>query len=375
MNQIKMEIEIASLQEKRIQKAGLMDIFEKVVNGERLSFDDGVKLYTTNDILSLGFLANIVRERFNGNRTYFVKNHIINYSNICELDCKFCSFYRKENQDGAYRFTLEQIFEKIRPLKDEIVEVHIVGALDPKLPWEYYIDMMRGIKEINPKINIKAFTAVEIDYFAKMFGKTYEEILTELKEAGLDTMPGGGAEVFSERVRQRLFPDKIGAREWLEVHRIAHRLGIRTNATMLYGHMETIEERVNHLIKLRELQDETKGFLAFIPLPYHPKNNKYAGDWTTGLQNLKSFAVARLMLDNFPHIKCFWVSTGVKVAQVSQSFGVDDLDGTVREERIYHMAGADTVQYLSKNQLIKLIKDAGKIPVERDAYYNVIAEY
>jgi aminodeoxyfutalosine synthase len=370
-----MEVEILSVQEKQIQKAGLIDILEKVLEGRRLSFDDGVRLYKTDDILSLGFLANIVRERFNGNKTYFVKNHIINYSNICELDCKFCSFYRKEGQDGAYRFTLEQIFDKIRPLKDEIVEVHIVGALDPKLPWDYYLDMLRGIKEINPNINIKAFTAVEIDYFAKNFGKTYEEVLVELKNAGLDTIPGGGAEVFSERVRQRLFPDKIGANEWLEVHRIAHKLGIRTNATMLYGHMETIEERVIHLMKLRELQDETGGFLAFIPLPYHPKNNKYAGDWTTGLQNLKSFALARLMLDNFPHIKCFWVSTGVKVAQISQSFGVDDLDGTVREERIYHMAGADTSQYLSKNQLIKLIKDAGRVPVERDAYYNVIAEY
>ena len=370
-----MEIEISPVQERYIQKAGLMYIFEKVVEGERLTFEDGVKLYGTNDILVLGFLANIVRERLNGDKTYFVKNHIINYSNICELDCKFCSFYRKEGQEGAYRFSLEQIFEKIRPLKDEIVEVHIVGALDPRLPWEYYLDMMRGIKDINPKINIKAFTAVEIDYFARMFGKTYEEVLSELKEAGLDTMPGGGAEVFSERVRQKLFPDKIGAKEWLEVHRTAHKLGIRTNATMLYGHMETVEERVEHLIKLRELQDETGGFLTFIPLPYHPKNNKYAGDWVTGLQNLKSFAVARLMLDNFPHIKCFWVSTGVKVAQISQNFGVDDLDGTVREERIYHMAGADTAQYLSKNQLIKLIKDAGRTPIERDAYYNVIAEY
>ncbi len=370
-----MEVEILPVQEKQIQRAGLIDILEKVLEGKRLSFDEGVRLYKTDDILSLGFLANIVRERLSGNKTYFVKNHIINYSNICELDCKFCSFYRKEGQDGAYRFTLEQIFEKIRPLKDEIVEVHIVGSLDPKLPWDYYLDMLRGIKEINPSINIKAFTAVEIDYFAKIFGKTYEEVLVELKNAGLDTMPGGGAEVFSERVRQRLFPDKIGADEWLEVHRTAHKLGIRTNATMLYGHMETIEERVIHLMKLRELQDETGGFLAFIPLPYHPKNNKYAGDWTTGLQNLKSFAVARLMLDNFPHIKCFWVSTGVKVAQISQSFGVDDLDGTVREERIYHMAGADTAQYLSKNQLIKLIKDAGRIPIERDAYYNVIAEY
>lgn len=370
-----MEIEILPVQEKQIQRAGLIDIFEKVLNGERLGFDDGVKLYKTEDVLALGFLANIVRERLNGNKTYFVKNHIINYSNICELDCKFCSFYRKEGQDGAYRFTLEQIFDKIRPLKDEIVEVHIVGSLDPKLPWDYYLDMLRGIKEINPKINIKAFTAVEIDYFARSFNKTYEEVLVELKSAGLDTMPGGGAEVFSERVRQRLFPDKIGANKWLEVHRTAHKLGIRTNATMLYGHMETVEERVIHLIKLRELQDETGGFLAFIPLPYHPKNNKYAGDWTTGLQNLKSFAVARLMLDNFPHIKCFWVSTGVKVAQISQSFGVDDLDGTVREERIYHMAGADTAQYLSKFQLIKLIKDAGRVPIERDAYYNIITEH
>jgi len=370
-----MKVELYQPYEERLAKSGLYDIFEKVVEGERLSFEDGVRLYRTDDVLMLGYLANMVREKLNGNRTYFVKNHIINYSNICELDCKFCSFYRKEGQAGAYRFTLEQIFDKIRPLKDEIVEVHIVGSLDPKLPWEYYVDMMRGIKEINPRINIKAFTAVEIDYFARMFGKSYEEVLSELKEAGLDTMPGGGAEIFSERVRQRLFPDKIGADEWLEVHRTAHKIGIKTNATMLYGHMETIEERVVHLIKLRELQDETNGFLTFIPLPYHPKNNKFAGEWTTGLQNLKSFAVARLMLDNFPHIKCFWVSTGVKVAQISQCFGVDDLDGTVREERIYHMAGADTAQYLPKNQIIKLIKDAGRTPVERDAYYNVIAEY
>lgn len=368
-------MDLTPIQEKRIKESGLTDIFEKVLKGERLDFEDGVRLYRTNDVLSLGFLANIVRERLNGNKTYFVKNHIINYSNICELDCKFCSFYRKEGQDGAYRLTLDQIFDKIVPLKEEIVEVHIVGSLDPKLSWEYCIDLMRGIKKINPKINIKAFTAVEIDYFAKKFGKSYEEVLTDLKEAGLDTMPGGGAEIFSERVRKNLFPDKIGAKEWLEVHRTAHKLGIRTNATMLYGHMETVEERIEHLLKLRELQDETGGFLAFVPLPYHPKNNKYSGDWTTGLQNLKSFAVARLMLDNFMHIKCYWISTGVKIAQVSQSFGVDDLDGTVREERIYHMAGANTGQYLSKNQLVKLIKDAGRIPVERDAYYNVITEY
>lgn len=352
----------------------LEDIYEKVKAGERLDRDDGIRLYNTDNLLALGHLANIVRERINGSNTYFVKNYVLNYTNICELDCKFCSFYRKEGQAGAYLMELDEIFRKIEDEKDDITEMHIVGGLHNGLPYDYYIKMLRGIKEINRKIHIKAFTAVEIDFFARLYGLSVEKVLMDLKEAGLDAMPGGGAEIFSERVREKMFADKIGADQWVNVIKTAHRLGIPSNATMLYGHMEKVEERVDHLIRLRNVQNETNGFFAFIPLAYHP-HVEDSTQWATGVDNLKSIAVSRLMLDNFPHIKAYWISMGPKVAQISLGFGADDLDGTVRDERVFHMAGASTENALTKRQLIKLIKDAGRVPIERDALYNTIENF
>jgi len=352
----------------------LEDIYNKVRAGERLNREDGIRLYATDNLLALGYIANMVREKVNGSNTYFVKNYVLNYTNICELDCKFCSFYRKEGQGGVYLMDLDEIFRKIEEERDNITEMHIVGGLHNGLPYDYYLRMLRGIKRINPRIHIKAFTAVEIDFFARLYGKTVEEVLVEFKEAGLDAMPGGGAEIFSERVREKMFADKIGAGEWIGVIKTAHRLGIPSNATMLYGHMEKVEERVDHLIRLREAQDETRGFFAFIPLAYHP-HVQDSTQWATGIDNLKSVAVSRLMLDNFPHIKAYWISMGPKVAQISLGFGADDLDGTVRDERVFHMAGASTENALTKRQLIKLIKDAGRVPIERDALYNVIESF
>lgn len=343
-------------------------------SGERLNADDGRRLYNTDNLLALGYLANMVREKINGSNTYFVKNYVLNYTNICELDCKFCSFYRKEGQAGAYLMQLDEIFRKVQEERENITEMHIVGGLHAGLPYDYYIQMLRGIKSISPSVHINAFTAVEIDFFSRLYKKTVEKVLIELKEAGLDAMPGGGAEIFSDRVRAKMFADKIGADEWISVIKTAHRLGIPSNATMLYGHMEKIEERVEHLIRLRETQDETKGFFAFIPLAYHP-HVEDSTQWATGIDNLKSTAVGRLMLDNFPHIKSYWISMGPKVAQISLGFGADDLDGTVRDERVFHMAGASTENALTQRQLIKLIKDAGRIPIERDALYNTIETF
>ncbi len=354
--------------------AGLEDIYSKVKAGERLNREDGIRLYNTDNLLALGFLANMVRERINGANTYFVRNYYLNYTNICELDCKFCSFYRKEGQDGAFLMSLDHIFKTIESDKENITEMHIVGGLHDGLPYDYYLQMLRGIKKIDSRIHIKAFTAVEIDFFARLYGLTVEKVLLDFKEAGLDAMPGGGAEIFSDRVREKMFADKIGADEWVSVIKTAHRLGIPSNATMLYGHMEKIEERVDHLIRLREVQDETKGFFAFIPLAYHP-HVEDSTQWATGVDNLKSIAVSRLMLDNFPHIKAYWISMGAKVAQISLGFGADDLDGTVRDERVFHMAGASTENALTKRQLVKLIKDAGRIPIERDALYNAIENF
>ncbi len=354
--------------------AGLEDIFEKVRTGERLTRDDGLRLYNTNNLLGLGYLANMVREKINGSNTYFVKNYYLNYTNICELDCKFCSFYRKEGQEGAFLMSLEEIFNTVASDKDNITEMHMVGGLHQGLSYDYYLDLLRGIKKIDPRIHIKAFTAVEIDFFARLYGFTVERVLLDFKAAGLDAMPGGGAEIFSERVRAKMFADKIGADEWISVIKTAHRLGIPSNATMLYGHMEKIEERVDHLIRLREVQDETMGFFAFIPLAYHP-HVEDSTQWATGVDNLKSIAVSRLMLDNFPHIKAYWISMGPKVAQVSLGFGADDLDGTVRDERVFRMAGASTETSLTKRQLVKLIKDAGRIPIERDALYNTLESF
>ncbi len=366
--------EMQEILQKTDAFAGLENLCEKVKAGERLDREDGIRLYETNNLLALGYMANLVRERHNGSNTYFVKNYYLNYTNICELDCKFCSFYRKEGQEGAFLMSLQQIFDTVESDKENITEMHMVGGLHNGLPYDYYLNLLRGIKKIDPRIHIKAFTAVEIDFFARLYGLTVEKVLLDFKEAGLDAMPGGGAEIFSERVRQKMFADKIGADDWISVIKTAHSLGIPSNATMLYGHMEKIEERVDHLLRLRDVQDETRGFFAFIPLAYHP-HVEDSTQWATGVDNLKSIAVSRLMLDNFPHIKAYWISMGPKVAQISLGFGADDLDGTVRDERVFRMAGASTETSLTKRQLVKLIKDAGRIPIERDALYHTIESF
>ncbi len=357
-----------------IERAGLLDIYEKVVSGKRLSKKDGIRLFETNDICALGFMANKVREEKNGQYAYYIYNQHINYSNICTNLCKFCAFGKRAGDDKAYLMSIDEIIEKIKERMDEpIREVHIVGGCHPDLPYSYYIDMLRAIKEVRPDIHIQAFTCVEIAHIAQIGGKSIEKTLEELVEAGLGSIPGGGAEVFSTRIRQKLCPEKLPGNKWIEVAKIAHKMGLKSNATMLYGHIETIEERIDHLLALRQAQDETGGFMCFIPLAFHPKNtelNEIAP--TSGIDDIKNIAVARLILDNFPHIKAYWVMLGPKIAQLALSFGADDLDGTVLEEKITHMAGAETSQALSNREIEHLIKSAGRIPVERDTLYNVI---
>jgi aminodeoxyfutalosine synthase len=361
-----------------IEQAGLGPILEKVRAGKRLDLHDGAQLYGHSDILALGYLANIVRERINGDKAYFIYNQHINYSNICINLCKFCAFGRKREDALAYEMSIEEIRHKVRERLDEpITEVHVVGGVHPDLPFAYYTDMLRAIHEERPGVHIQAFTCVEIHHLAKIAGKPVDTTLNLLMEAGLGSMPGGGAEVFSPRIRQLTCADKISGEEWLQVAKTAHNLGLKTNATMLYGHIESIEERLDHLDALRRLQDESGGFLAFIPLAFHPKNTELGVGHsnTTGINDLKNIAVSRLMLDNFPHIKAYWVMIGPKIAQIALAFGADDLDGTVTEERITHMAGAETEQALGHKTLIRLIQEAGRQPVQRDTLYNVLEEY
>ncbi len=357
-----------------IEKAGLGSILAKVEDGDRLSPADGLQLYQSHDILALGYLADMVRNRLNGDRAYFIYNQHINYSNICTNLCKFCAFGKEKGSDLGYEMSVEEVKQKVRDRLDEpITEIHMVGGIHPDLPFEYYVDLLRGIKEIRPAIHIQAFTCVEIAHLAGLAGKPVEQTLEILKEAGLGSIPGGGAEVFSPRIRNLTCEKKLSGNDWLEIAKTAHRQGLRTNATMLYGHIETMEERLEHLDALRQAQDETGGFLAFIPLSFHPKNTEMSSlSRTTGIDDLKNIAVARLYLDNFPHIKAYWVMIGPKLAQVALSFGADDMDGTVKEEVITHMAGADTDQAIGSTTLVRLIKEAGRIPVERDTLYNVI---
>lgn len=359
---------------KYIEQAGLGTILDKVEACERLSADDGLTLYNSPDILALGYLANIVRNRINGDSTYYIYNQHINYSNICTNLCKFCAFGKEKNAEKAYEMSVEDVKEKVRSrLAEPITEIHMVGGIHPDLPFEYYLEILRGIKEVKPHVHIQAFTCVEIAHLAKLAGKPVADTLDILQLAGLDSIPGGGAEVFSTRIRQLTCADKLPGNEWLEIAKTAHRQGLHSNATMLYGHIETMEERIEHLTALREAQDQTHGFLAFIPLSFHPKNTELAHlSRTTGIDDLKNIAVSRLFLDNFPHIKAYWVMIGPKLAQIALSFGADDMDGTVKEEIITHMAGAETDQAIGSTTLVQLIKEAGRTAIERDTLYNVI---
>ncbi len=357
-----------------IEQAGLGDIFEKVEAQERLSVEDGVRLYNSTDILALGYMANMVRNRMNGDNTYFIYNQHINYSNICTNLCKFCAFGKDKESELAYEMDLETVKQKVRDRLDEpITEIHMVGGIHPDLPFSYYTDLLEGIKDVRPDVHIQAFTCVEIAHLAGLAEKPVGETLEILKAAGLGSIPGGGAEVFAPRIREITCEKKLPGKDWIEIAKVAHKHGLHTNATMLYGHIETMEERVEHLDALRLAQDETNGFLAFIPLSFHPKNTEMSSlSRTTGMDDLKSIAVARLMLDNFPHIKAYWVMIGPKVAQLALSFGADDMDGTVKEEVITHMAGAETDQAIGSTTLVKLIKESGRIAIERDTLYETI---
>ncbi|MFH0784785.1 MAG: aminofutalosine synthase MqnE [Pseudomonadota bacterium] len=357
-----------------IYNAGLGSILEKVISKERLNSADGFQLYKSHDILALGYIANLVKNRLNGDKAYFIYNQHINYSNICSNLCKFCAFGRDKNSALAFEMSVEEVKQKVRDrLSEPISEIHMVGGIHPDLPFEYYIQLLHGIKEVRPEVHIQAFTCVEIAHLAELSGNSVSDTLGLLKAAGLGSLPGGGAEVFSPRIRQLTCERKLPGQQWLEIAKTAHRIGLNTNATMLYGHIETLEERLEHLTALRDAQDETQGFLAFIPLAFHPKNTAMSElPRTSGLDDLKNIAVARLFLDNFPHIKAYWVMIGPQMAQIALSFGADDMDGTVKEEVITHMAGAETAQAIGSRTLIRLIKEAGRIPVQRDTLYNVI---
>ena len=359
----------------RLQAAGLAAIDEKLQAGERLTLEDGVRLFDAPDLLAVGWLANREREKRHGARTYFNYNLRLEPTNVCEATCLFCSFSRLQaGMPEAYTMSLEEAWDKLRRRANQpLTELHIVNGLNPHLPFSYYTDLLRGFKRIRPGIHLKCFTAVEIAYFSDLYGMSDEQVLRELIDAGLDSLPGGGAEIFAERVRRKICHDKADADRYLSIHRLAHQLGLKTNVTMLYGHIETMEERVDHMLRSRALQDETGGFQAFIPLAFHPDNNQMRKlPAPSGTDSLRVHAVSRLMLDNIPHIKAFWIATGLEVAQTSLWFGVDDLDGTVQEEKIYHMAGSPTPEGMTTTALTRLVRAAGREPLERDTFYNIV---
>jgi aminodeoxyfutalosine synthase len=351
-------------------------IATKVRDGVRLDEADAMLCFTTPDVLHLGRLADAVRRELHGDVTYFNINRHINPTNICvyTYNCKFCSFAALKDEPHAWAMTHEQIYAKAAEQGgNKVTEFHIVGGLHPDLSLEWYLEMLRGLKQRFPDAHLKAFTAIEIGWFAKREKLTIQQTLETLREAGLGSLPGGGAEIFHPEVREIICDGKLDAEEWLEVHRVAHSIGIKTNCTMLYGHVERVEHKVDHLLRLRALEDESPGFNAFIPLAYHPENNYLGLKYhTTGLDDLRHIAASRLILDNIPHIKAYWVMVTPKLAQVALTFGADDLDGTVVEETIYHMAGAHTEQSLSRQELERVVRDAGFVPVERDTLYNPI---
>ena len=361
----------------RLEDFALQSIADKVLAGERLSFDDGVTLFESNDLLAIGYLANHIREKLHGKRTYFNVNRHINPTNACVASCKLCAFGRKPGTPAAYTMALEEAFEIAgKGWTEAVTEFHIVGGLHPDLPFDYYVDLIRGLKERFPTVHLKAFTAVEIGYYAHITQLPIREILVRLKDAGLGSLPGGGAEIFAPEIRRVICDHKIGAHAWLKVHRTAHELGMHSNATMLYGHIESAGDRVDHLLQLRTLQDETRGFQTYIPLAFHPANTELGKmvphHETSGFTDLKNVAVARLLLDNFPHIKAYWIMMTPRVAQVALRFGADDIDGTVVEEKIYHDAGATTPQTMTRQEITRLIIEAGHEPFERDTLYRPV---
>ncbi|GAB5047487.1 aminofutalosine synthase MqnE [Thermodesulfovibrio sp. TK110] len=351
-----------------------IEIKRKIRQGERINREEAVFLFNTDKIHELGELADEVSRKFNSDRVYFIVNRHINPTNICINRCRFCAFSRSKGEEGAFELSIDDIINQLKEAQKTtgyITEVHIVSGLHPEWQFEYYLEMLSTIKREFPLIGIKAFTAVEIDYFSRKSGLTIEQTLMKLKHAGVDIMPGGGAEIFNPEVRNRICPEKISGEKWLEIIKTAHKLGIKTNATMLYGHVESYEDRVDHLIKLRELQDETGGFLAFIPLSYQPENTDIKVPYPSGIDDLKTIAVSRLVLDNIPHIKAYWIMLGEKLAQLALLYGADCLEGTIIEEKIAHSAGARSKKGITIEELVHLIREAGKIPVERDSFYNI----
>jgi aminodeoxyfutalosine synthase len=358
----------------RSYDARLEPIAAKVLAGERLDFNDGLALYGSSDVLAVGWLANHVRERLHGDVTYFNVNRHINPTNVCVANCRLCAFGRKKGDPAGYTMALEEAWETAATgYSEAVTEFHIVGGLHPDLPLEYFLDLVKGLKQRFPKVHVKAFTMVEVAFFARRAKLTIEETLRKMREAGVDSMPGGGAEIFADRVRSVICDHKIDGEEWLNTARLAHKMGFKSNATMLYGHIENDEDRVDHLLKLRAVQDETGGFQAFIPLAFHPEHTALSHlPVTTGLMDIRQMAVSRLLLDNFPHVKAYWQMLTAKIAQIALRFGADDLDGTVIEEKIYHDAGATTPQGMTRKELCRLITEAGRIPVERDTLYHPV---
>jgi aminodeoxyfutalosine synthase len=358
-------------------KSDLQKIYDSLAIGDRLSTTDAVTLYRYGNILKLAELANTRREALHGDKSYFIKNKHIDYSNVCAISCRFCAFARKAGEAGGFEYTIDQILGKIQEsLGEGIREAHIVGGFHPTLPYEFYTGMLSAIKERYPTIHIKAFTAAEIRYFSKKFRKTEETVLKEFMAAGLDSMPGGGAEILAPEVRKIICGPKGPAEHWLGTHRLAHDLGLRSNATMLYGHIESLEDRVFHMDLVRKLQDETKGFLSFIPLAFNPKDTEFESvGYTSGYDDLKTLAISRLFFDNIRHIKAYWVMSGMEMSQLAQHFGADDMHGTVIEENITHMAGGLSPQGYEAPEICHLIWAAGRTPVERDSLYNEVQVY
>jgi aminodeoxyfutalosine synthase len=357
-----------------IEDSRLHPVRAKVEAGERLSAEDGAALYRSGDILALGYLANLVRERLHGNVTYFNVNRHINPTDVCVASCRLCAFGKRARDPKAYTMSLEEVWRRAgEGWSEAVTEFHIVGGLHPELTLDWYCEMFRGLRERFPKVHLKALTMVEVAYLARRTGITVRETLERLRDAGVGSLPGGGAEIFNERVRRIICDHKIDGQEWIDAARAAHQLGLVSNCTMLYGHIENEEDRVDHLVRLRALQDETRGFVTFIPLAFHPDNTALAHiPTTTGFADIKNIAVARLMLDNIPHIKAYWVMMTPRIAQIALRFGADDIDGTIVEERIYHDAGATTMQGLRRAELLQLIRKAGREPFERDTLYRPV---
>lgn len=365
-------LKVETQPEIRFRDPALEPVWDKVASGDRLTEADGLACLDTQDLIGLGRMADYVAQRRSGNRVYFTFNVHVNPTNICVLSCKFCDFQAKPGDEHAYEFSIEDIVGQILP---EVHEVHMVGGHHPTIPFEWYEELIRTIKAERPSVQVKAFTAAEIDYFHKRFKLSDREVLTRLIEAGLDSMPGGGAEVFSERIRRELFRGKVGADRWIEIHHLAHELGLKSNATLLYGHIETHAERVQHLVRLREAQDESGGWLCFIPLEYQLGTTMLVSRQASPIDDLRTLATSRLMLDNFPHVKAYWVMSGESTASIGLNFGADDLDGTIGTERIAHAAMADSPLGIQRDQIVRLVRSAGKVPVERNATYDVLKVY